>query len=257
MKIKHLTPDFFIVAIIGLWLTACEREVIVPDLKGNLVGYLLTYNEFEYYPLVDNSRVLIETKGLDGNYSTYSDDKGRYEFTDLPAGTYDLNFSKEGFGKSVLRGVRHLGGKPTIIGYNDNQRMYVYTRLYKIPSTQIEDISLENDSLVAKFNFENTEKDFVPVYMYFSDHPDFENKEAEVRGFNFEKVNGQFRALFNKADLPFQTGAAVYCRASVVSSDLYGCLRVNENNEYTFCTSADIIYPTLGHESNQFSFIFP
>jgi hypothetical protein len=70
-------------------------------------------------------------------------------------------------------------------------------------------------------------------------------------------VNGKYKAPFNKTSLPFEAGATVYIKAVVVSSGAYGCVRMNEDHEYMLCSTGEIFYPTLGHESDQFSFVFP
>jgi hypothetical protein len=122
MKIRQQKSVFAGILLCCWLMGGCEKEVVIPDLEGDIIGYLTTFDEFGL--LYDHSGVKITTQGLEGSYTASSDVIGKYEFSNLPVGTYDLVFSKEGFVNDTLRSVKHLGGKPTILG-TDQSPLYL------------------------------------------------------------------------------------------------------------------------------------
>jgi hypothetical protein len=242
------------------WLVGgCEKEVIVPDLEGNLVGYLTTINEYHHF-LDDQVNVKVTTKGLDGSYSANSDAKGRFEFKDLPAGTYDLKFEKAGYAEQVYTGVKHLGGKPTIIGYyNNNNRLDPAIRMYQIPTTTIQNISVENDSLLATFNVLTDEEQYsFFVFLFCSDQDGFVNNTATIECYTFYRhADGIYKAALDKSMLNFTPGQTIYCKAAVTTDYYNGCIKSEPDGTFILCATNQTIYVPLGNVSAQFSFVFP
>ena len=95
-------------------LSACHKVNLLPDLEGNMVGFVNTFDEFSNQ-LQDRSDVLVSAEGSEG-YTAYTDKAGRFEFIGLPNGTYELVFTKAGFDTLKRSGIKHLGGTPTILG---------------------------------------------------------------------------------------------------------------------------------------------
>ncbi len=76
---------------------------------GTLFGNLAAYDEYSW-PLNDSSGVNVSLQ-LDGTtLSTTSDHSGNYFFHGLPAGTYDLVYTKPEFGTMKVFGVSHSPG---------------------------------------------------------------------------------------------------------------------------------------------------
>jgi len=242
--------------LLGCWfLWGCEKEVLVPDLEGNIVGYLYTLDEYGLLTVHDG--VKVSTRGLDGSYTTYSDEDGRYELKNVPTGTYELVFSKDGFISDTMFSVRHLGGQPTILGYNDNQHIYRWTMLYQIPTTTIQNIYLENDSLTVEFSYSGSPGWSVPIMLYFSDQDGFEKNSAIIFSEQFILHGNVFRTPFPKDVLPFEPGQASYVRAAVLSDGHTSCATINDEGNYVDCETEKIFYPILGDESDQFSLVVP
>src|SRR6218665_2637722 len=89
-----------------LLLAGCKEEIIhemVP--KGTLVGY--TQDTYSYTPLAN---ALITLEGTDPLITVNSDDKGKFTVTDLIMGTYNIVFSKPGYGTYKILGYAFTGG---------------------------------------------------------------------------------------------------------------------------------------------------
>jgi hypothetical protein len=83
----------------------------VPDtnalkLKGRLHGKALLYDFGGYAP--NHSGITVHFDSTP--YSTVTGDSGRWTMDSLPTGTYDMVFSKEGYGTYWLFGVQFVGG---------------------------------------------------------------------------------------------------------------------------------------------------
>jgi hypothetical protein len=107
-----------------IFLCACKKETGIEGpagragnngLNGNLLdtgtlsGNLAVYNEFSF-PLSDSSGVNVSLQLSGATISTTSDHSGNYSFHGLPAGTYDLVYTKPNFGTMKVFGVSHSPG---------------------------------------------------------------------------------------------------------------------------------------------------
>lgn len=241
-------------------LTSCTKDNFLPDLKGSLVGYVYTFNEFAEL-LPDHGGVLVSTRG-NKKYKTTTDKYGRFEFKDLPVGTYELCFEKEGFGTLKYTGVKHLGGTPTIFGLRDNNRYITAFFIYQIPKTKILDISIENDTLYASFDLNGYEPYWMVLDVYFSEYPGFTTDEAQQsvhRGLLPGKGIYKCRLTQNKTpELP--KGKKIYFRARInrwTGGVYIGNLDVYGISHYFDYSLNKTIYPNIGDASSEYSFITP
>ena len=140
-KVRYLLLLFLSFLVL---LTSCVKTEYEPGLKGNIVGYVVTFDEYSK-PLTDHSRVLVMAIGEDNVYTTSTNKNGRFEFEDLPTGTYELNFEKKDFSTLKQYGIQHLGGEPTILN-SDLQNYWPYF-LFQKNSGAITIYKIENDSI--------------------------------------------------------------------------------------------------------------
>ncbi|MCF8335427.1 MAG: carboxypeptidase-like regulatory domain-containing protein [Bacteroidales bacterium] len=238
----------------------------MPELTGNMVGYVYTFDEFGDI-LDDHSEVKVTATGVDKEYSTLSDSKGRFELTDLPTGTYELSFEKEGFGVLKQFGVQHLGGKPTILNHfsqdsRDNDAYFIY----EMPTTEVTNLTIENDTLYGDFSFTEQEPpQAIQLRLYFSTEEDFNIQSAQyVQNRKLFKNDTRYlrKMDFENYDTPFQQGEKVFFRARIFTQvDMYrlpqyGNSYVDGIDTYYDYESNKTIYPNINDESAQFSFIF-
>ena len=85
-----------------------------PNLTGNMIGYVSAYD--------DNGNIAKAgtTVTIDNQtpaLTTTTDANGKYQFSDLKTGTYNLTFIRTGYGTMKRYGVGHVGGdQPTYLG---------------------------------------------------------------------------------------------------------------------------------------------
>lgn len=241
----------------------CSKDDYLPGLTGNMVGYLYTFDEFGNL-LDDHSHVKVTAIGMDQSYSRQSDFTGRFELEEVPTGTYELHFEKEGFGVLKQFGVQHLGGRPTILPFVDFYEHAYF--LYEIPSTTITNLSIVNDSLTMYCSFtDSSPPEHVRIKIYYSTADNFSRSEAQYVETRWPwNAGGYFtETLHYFQDAPFVPGETVYFKACPIT--LVGAFQLPMQNyrtiygvdDYFDYESNEIIYPGLGHESAEFSFIFP
>lgn len=97
------------IAVIALTLiTSCGKDDSTPAvLTGTLRGSVQVWND-KTTSLTDKSGVTVTIESLSGKSTTTAAD-GSFQFTDLPYDTYDLTFSKSGYGTRKIFGVKLSG----------------------------------------------------------------------------------------------------------------------------------------------------
>jgi hypothetical protein len=226
--------------------------MFLPDLKGNLVGFILTYDENAVL-MEDHSGVSVTAISYGQEYYTQTDRHGRFEFKNLRAGTYELHMEKEGFGTFKQFGVRHLGGMPTILNHGP---FCMYELSDKDP---VLSLTIKADSLFFSLNYTNNEYNYVVAKLYMSSTSGFTISNAHyvtTRRLKYKFENLYFTELFAPT-LPFQKGQEVFIRARVSFSGYdteytYRCI-----NSYYDINLNETIYPNLSNESSEFSFVMP
>jgi hypothetical protein len=247
--------------LLPAFYNGCSKEEYLPGLTGSMVGYLYTFDEFGNL-LDDHSQVKITAFGLDHTYTAHSDEQGRFKLAEVPTGTYELLFEKNGFGVLKQFGVQHLGGKPTVLPFVDSYE-YAYF-LYEMPTTTIADIGILNDSITVTCSFTVTPPpDWLPLQIYYSRSSDFALSDAEfMERRSLWKSGDYYTGTLYFKGTPFEPGETVYCKACYYNTvgmfqpemerwrSIYGV------DTYFDYERNETIYPNLGDESAVFSFIF-
>lgn len=238
----------------------CEKGFL-PELEGSLVGYVYTFDEFANL-LEDHSKVVVSAFGMQRVYQTRTDASGRFELMNLPVGTYELHFEKPGFGTMKQFGIQHLGGTPTILGLSYVEHGYASYAIfiYQLPTTEILSLSIENDTLIAEFVFSGPEPENIGLHMYFSTETGFALDHASyITNLSLFYSNGKYQCEAKTDRLPFSQGVTIYYRASVLSTvhtiRARGYNNIYGTDSYVNCENNSTIYPNLGDDSPEFSFI--
>jgi len=114
---------------------SCEEESLqAPEsiAYSTLVGYVITYDEFGAF-ITDKSDILVEIDGADPYRSAETDEDGGFQIDSIPAGTYDVVFSKSGYGT-----YKSVGS----VFYGNNKSRFVYGYLSERSSTEVYDLSI-------------------------------------------------------------------------------------------------------------------
>lgn len=175
LKILFLTSIIFA-------STSCNDDEEVKEFEGDIVGFVKLVDTDGYESYVNSGiKVTIENT----EYSCETNDTGRFEFNDVPIGTYNFIYEKEGYGKAKKVGVQFAGGNiPTLIS---TQRLYKYT------NTVVSDIEItSNDS--GEFNIVFNEN------MVFSGELTFYAKDRipiSDTNFDYMAEHSYFRFYYN------------------------------------------------------------
>jgi hypothetical protein len=259
MKAKFIL-SFVIALVLSIPFLSCNKEELLPDLEGSLVGYVYTFDEFATL-LDDNSNVKVSARGLD-YFSTRTDKNGRFEFKSLPAGTYELSLEKEGFGTMKQFGIQHLGGQPTTLGLRmDGSTNSSAFFIYQLPTTEIISLSVETDTLTGVFSFTDIWPDHVPLQVYCSNVKDFDISDAQLlTGSYVNLMNGEYKGRIYNLDTKFLPGEEVFFKARILYTrgaitDFINRIVVGIDTYFDYSTNTTI-YPNIGDESAQYSFIY-
>jgi hypothetical protein len=108
-RVGYLTV--LLLSLSSLVLVACESDPIAP--AGDISGYASLRDE-RGERLTDQSGMRIQLRGT--NFSTLTDTAGRWTISGVPAGIYDLDYSKPGFASNQFRAFQFVGGGTAYLG---------------------------------------------------------------------------------------------------------------------------------------------
>ena len=106
MKIRHIYQILSV--ILFVFLVGCTKE-INEEQFGNLNGRVMSFVTQRYASsALQNATVKLQA----GNYNVEAttDSTGLFEFNDIPIGTYNLTYAKEGYSSYINYGVQVFGG---------------------------------------------------------------------------------------------------------------------------------------------------
>lgn len=252
---------------LSVLLQNCTKKEFLPDLKGSLVGYVYTFDEFSKL-LDDHSRVMILAIGKSEVYRTFSDKNGRFEFENLPAGTYELHFEKYGFGTLKQFGVKHLGGEPTILNatfsnYYERSAFFIF----KITTAEIAYLEFQEDSIYCRCHFASNTPDHINIQIYSSLQDNFDIDLVQPLYSNLwlrksgDNYSGSSKTIYLSGTFPYNHGEKVFIRACIApeysKSVVLNNRIVRGINTYFDYELNRTVYPGLGKASDQCSFIVP
>lgn len=249
----------FVIAFLFILPFSCTKEVTVPDLEGSLVGFVYTYDE--YGNLLENHDNVLVTAIGTGIYTTKTDKNGRYEFKGLPAGTYEIDMEKEGFGTMKQFGIQHLGGNPTLLGHTEDDNIMSVFSLIQTPTSSIIQLSIKNDTLTAILDFNGKDPSSVhyDLMVYFSRTENFDLKNADYSTHSYSiSSQSPYKGIISGLEQKFGSGTSLSYKACILISGS-GLLFVPVStieSYYDYSLNA-IILPNLGPESNENSYVVP
>lgn len=101
---KHGCVNLTVILVLLALATSCTKEIDYNLMTGNLNGVVYSNGGYSEIPV----QVMLE--GHKYSKTTTSDFYGKYSFTGISTGTYNLKFTKEGFGTYYLNGFPFIGG---------------------------------------------------------------------------------------------------------------------------------------------------
>lgn len=94
---------------------SCKKEILKTLGKADIIGYVNSREDIYYHPYeADASEILVTVLAGSESYTTTTDEKGRYLFSDIPYGDYKLKFEKENYNTTFIN-LTHIGEAPLIV----------------------------------------------------------------------------------------------------------------------------------------------
>lgn len=134
MKIfKILIVLNFLIILLG-----CDKKEENTYLKGNIVGFINLVDE-NGVEVEDKSGVNVSINGLSNSATTNRN--GRYELSNVPAGTYNLIYTKAGYGNYNRHSYQFIGGNiPALLDE---------ITLYEQPNIEVQNLDISfNDDII-------------------------------------------------------------------------------------------------------------
>jgi hypothetical protein len=229
---------------------SCTDDSLVSSLPtGTIMGFV-TIMPNSPYEIKDHSNVDVIFENT--NFSTTTDSIGKWLITDIPQGTYDIKFSKEGFGAYKRQGFQFVGNGTTSAGYSYLRKSPTFSIIDVSNSTTAEQIIITFSITDTVVNPQSTQF----VRYFIGETP---NVEANTLFYIFQDIeyipSDQFSAKLSihKSDFDyygFQSGEKAYMKIYPESSGFTIAYR----DIYTGAT----IYPALGlNSSDVFEIVVP
>ncbi len=254
------------ITILTLILLGCGKNsdhhsIIVPDViqanntRGNIVGLILLYDE-DGKAISDKSGITVSIDH--SSVSTQTTIDGKFQLDSIPSGTYDISYSKTGFGTGKIMGLYHEAANhtPTLIKKSEsmavNSTLAISNIIVQAFEPAIQQLGTNGLHIVPVFD--NTSDKEKWVHLFFS-------ANANVNASNYQadykiKTSGAANQFNNYnmttrwfESLGFNKGQTIYVNA-------YGDSFLADS--YTDPISNQTIFPSLSNKpSTTVSFTIP
>ena len=207
-KINTTLALLFVLVISGFGITSCSKKIeqpVVPVQENtNSTPYGTVWLVDKYGALSSNNAgVTVTLIGNNINLTTTSGVDGRYQFKDVPAGKYLLEYSKDGFASSALtttvKGYFYVGS--SILGPVAEHDIF------------ITDATKAFNKIVMKMSAIPAPAKFKPTgYLVFaSNHPDVSAGNAPYfSANNSENITEQYLEVENLLKAGIDINAPIY-----------------------------------------------
>jgi hypothetical protein len=137
--------------------------------------------------------------------------------------------------------------------------------LHALTATEINEIRIENNNVFCRFSFKGVQPETVYIQLYMSSRENFGSESAELVLSNLRMIrNGDMYSgpLRTESPLPFKPGEQIFfsaCAGPLYGADLtlYNQWYITGIDTYFDYENNQFVYPALGKESAQNSFIMP
>jgi len=191
-----------IISNILLFLLGCDKKKENIFLEGNIVGFVNlvdeTGNEVE-----DKSGVNISIEGLTSSAKTNED--GRFELSNVPAGTYNIIYNKTGYGSYKRFSFQFFGGNIPAMLYE--------TTLYEQPKIEIKSLDISFNDNVVNISGKITETSQYTVQAFVNDSCNVSNLNYDYASYRYSFCcipTTQFSQSIYLSETPYSFGDKVY-----------------------------------------------
>lgn len=205
--------------IISSLFFGCDEDEIGLNLTGGIKGNVNAYNlHFDE----DNDSILVTIKGSDPLIAGYTDSLGNYEIIDIPSGTYNIIFTKDGYGETQIQGVQIVGGGEAI-----EQEQVIIS---EIPKVRIENFSsvFTNNIVELKGSFSYSTCEYFYMTVFLSDSPNV-SKENYKYQITRKIENKSFSFYLDDLITSKYSGLTIYICACLGYPSVYYDIESNKN----------------------------
>jgi hypothetical protein len=188
-----------VICCIPIFISGCNKNDEY-TLTGNIAGFVRLVDEFGNES-EDKSGIKVS---LDGVSNTTTSNIGRYEFQDVPAGTYKLIYEKPGYGPHKRFSYQFIGGN--VPAFVDE------TALYEPPDIEV--LGIETSFVNNRINISCTitAAQRYKLHIFFSKTPDVSDLNYSY-SFYSSFCCGNRTQFFNSIDIlhtPYVPGDRIY-----------------------------------------------
>lgn len=191
-----------IVSNILLFLIGCNKNEDNVFLEGNIIGFVNLVNETGS-EVEDKSGVNVSIEGL--NTSANTNENGRFELSNVPAGTYNIIYNKKGYGSYKRFSFQFIGGNIPAMLYE--------TTLYEQPKIEIQSLDISFTDNVITIAGKITETNHFTVRTFINDSSNVSNENYDYASARYSYSGWtftQFSQSIYLSETPFYPGDKVY-----------------------------------------------
>lgn len=179
----------FITLLFIIITLSCEKKNDSEYFRGNLVGFVKLVDEFG---AESQDKSGVEVQILNHSYHATTNNYGRFEMSNLKAGTYNISFNKPQYGTHKLFNYQFVGGNvPAVINE---------ITLYKFPEIEVRQMDIE--FVNNKINISGTfaeERNEYEISIFLNDSANVSNLHHDYNwsttGFCCISVSGFSRSI--------------------------------------------------------------
>lgn len=231
-------------SLILLSTIACKKDKTVepdPTSVGDIKGTVILYDED--IEKVGFSGMKVSIEGISSKYYDITDENGAFDIKDVPAGTYNLIYEKEGFGTYKNISIEHLAknGESTFVKDTPSLGQKSSTSIVALSAATVsEEVHL---SIATEPSSNNADRRYIRIFY----HDELGVSKSVYTCFSNSlgiQINPFVKKITKKElnDLGFSSGTKVYVK---VYGDSYWSNTYEENDITEFpnlnAISADAI----------------
>ena len=192
----------FIINVL-IFLLGCKKSEEGIFLKGNIVGFVHLTDE-NGKVVEDKSGVNVSIEGLTNSANT--NEIGRFELTNVPAGTYNLIYSKTGYGIQKIFSFQFIGG-------NIPALLYGNTTLYEQPNIEIQNLAISYKNNTINISGNITEKNQYIIETFINDSSNVSHQDYDFSFYEQRLCCGpatQFSQIIYLNETPYTLGDKLF-----------------------------------------------
>lgn len=214
---------------IFLLLTACEKDKLEPTFRDGVIRGTIDYRQqWPQYPegIFPLENVTVKASGPYGSITAVSNADGKYELNNVGNGTYEIEFSKKGWGATKEYSVQIYGNEVITV----NRRMWKYTD-FAIPA--LTNARPYDGWLEFRSDLPASTQEYPYLRVFYGKNSNVSCFNYEYSAFSYGWSSTDY--IYYSFPLP-PTGQAMYVVAYICD--------VNDNGEFDPIRGVDV-YPSV------------